>query len=320
MQRLLAMFAALVLTTVTVSSACTAAPASGQSGLSFTIEPSGKGDRIHVNFRRLGDRNNNWSSSYAPSELAGLDLARLRAPGTSPISFALVREAGRVDCAGTGGNALARGTCRVTSDPAFLSLLERRGIARPTEEQAYGLIALNVRRALIETLASARYPTPTISELMGLTALGVTDSYISGLARAGYRPASLDTLLEFKALDITPEYIAGFTRLGYADLPPGELVQLKALNITADYVAGFERIGYGRLPANQLVQLKALGVTPEFVAGFQRIGYRKLPVSKLVELKAVGVTPDFIRRMQQEGAELPSADDLGAGTLRPRRR
>ena len=95
MQRLFALLAAVFLTTVTVSSACTAAPA---STLSFVLEPSAKGERLRAHFRRIDQETNNWSSSFAPAELAGLDLARFRAPGTTPLSFAVVREAGRIDC------------------------------------------------------------------------------------------------------------------------------------------------------------------------------------------------------------------------------
>lgn len=307
MNRLFAMFAALILTTVTVSSACTAAAA---GTLNFTLEASGRNDQVQAQFRKDERSNDRWSSSFAARELAGLDLARFRAPGTAPLRFALVREAGRLDCAGTGGNSLGRGTCRVTADPAFQSLLARNGIARPDDGEQYGLIALNVRRELVEALAAARYPAPRIDDLMSLTALGVTSRTIGELASVGYRPKSLGTLVEFAALGITPDYIRGFVRLGYANLPASDLVQLKALNIDADYIAGFERIGYGRLPADDLVQLKALGVTPDYVAGFQRLGYRQLPVRKLVEMKALGVTPEFVRSLQREGMGLPSPDRL----------
>ncbi len=288
MSRFLAMTAALALTTVTVSSACDAASA---RGLGFTLEPSSKSERIRATFRNLDRDTSNWSSAFAPNELAGLDVERFQASGTSPINFAIVREAGRVDCAGSGGNSLARGSCRVTPDVRFHQLLARRGIGAPTEQQAYGLISLNVRHELIEALAAARYPTPKISDLMSLTAVGVTSPYIDGLARAGYRPQSLDTLLQFKALGITPDFIQGFVRLGYANLPPGELVQLKALNVTADYIAGFERIGYSRLPASQLVQMKALGVTPQFVQGVQRSEGRLPSPGRAVQLKAIGFSP-----------------------------
>lgn len=307
MHRFFAMIAAIVLTTVAVSSACTAAPV---STLSFLLEPGATNDRIQVRFRKPDERNNNWSSSFEARDLAGLDLARLRAPGTSPIDFAIVREAGRIDCSGTGGNSLARGTCRVTPDAAFHQLLEQRGIGRPDEDEAYGLIALDVRRELIDALADARYPTPDVGDLMGMTAVGVSRGYIAELARAGYRPDSLDSLLQFAALKITPEFIGRFARMGYGNLPADELVQLKALDVTPEFVAAFERIGYGRLPAEDLVQMKALGVTPEYVQSFRALGYNDLAIDDLVQMKALGVTAEFVRAVQREESALPSPEKL----------
>lgn len=307
MHRLFALIAALALTTVAVSSACSASPA---GALTFLLEPSGSNGAVQAHFRKSDERNNSWSSSFEIAQLAGLDLARFRAAGTSPVGFAIVREAGRIDCAGTGGNSLARGACRVTPNDAFLSMLEQRGIGRPDEEERYGLIVVDVRRDLVDALAAARYPTPDLDDLMGLTAVGVSRGYIADLARAGYRPDSLDTLLQFGALDISPEFIGRFASMGYANLPADDLVQLKALDITPEFIAGFERIGYGRLPAEDLVQLKALEVTPSYVLAFRQLGYRDLPIEKLVEMKALDVTPEFVRAVQRDQSALPSPDKL----------
>jgi hypothetical protein len=279
MNRFLALIGALVLAFVTVSSACIAAPS---EWIHFTLEPQRGSDLIHASFRnqtRGGE--NNWSSGFRASELAGLDAAGFRGAGNRPLRFALIREAGRLDCSGNGGNSRAAGNCSFTADQGFTQLLERRGIGRPTQEQGFGLMAVNVRRELIEAIAAARYPTPTIENLIALSALGADGRYISGMARAGYRPRTLDTLVQFKALNITAEWIAGFARIGYADVPGDELVQLRALN-----------------------------VTPEFITGFDRAGFRHLPVEKLVQLKALGIGPDLARKVAGDSAQLPGIDKL----------
>jgi hypothetical protein len=283
---MLAFVAALLLTALTVSSACVA---STGEPLQFTIEPASHGGEIEIRFKRERDQqhDNSWSSSFRPAELAGLDTAALDGPGNRPIHFAVVRDAGRVDCAGTGGNRMARGSCSLTPDAAFDSFLAARGIALPTEDQTFSLIALNVRRDLVGALAQARYPTPTIENLMELTAVGVTPAYISALAGQGYRPESVHGLVEFGALKITPEYIGSFSRAGYGNLKAEELVQLKALNITPEYVASFDRMGYGRLPVSTLLQLKALDVTPEYVRAVEQGGTLPSP-DHLVQLRALG--------------------------------
>jgi hypothetical protein len=277
---------ALILAFISVSSACTAAPT---EVVHFAIERGHESsDRLHVRFTKdvRGREQNNWSTDFRPDDLVGLDLAGFRGAGSRPLSFAIVREAGRLDCSGHGGESYAGGYCNFTANPAFTQLLESRGIGRPTDDQSFGLMAVNARRDIIDAVAAARYPTPSIDNLMALSALGVDGGYISEMSRAGYRPRNIDTLIEFKALNITPEWIAQFVRIGYGQLPGDELVQLKALNITPDYIAGFDRIGYRHLPVDELVQLKALNITPEFVQRIAAVDGGKPTVDKLVQIKA----------------------------------
>jgi hypothetical protein len=284
MNRFFALVAAMILAAISVSSACLAQPS---DLISFTLKPERSNvDKIHASFRdeSRGDRNN-WSTGFIPSDLIGLEVSSFHGSGTRPLHFAIAREAGRLDCAGTGGNGYASGNCRFTADPGFTQLLASRGIGQPTREQAFGLMAVNARRELIGALAAARYPTPSIDNLMALSALGVDGRYIAEMARAGYRPATLQSLIEFKALDITPEWISGFVRVGYANVAADGLVQMRALGITPDYIAGFQRIGYRNLPVDKLVQLKALNITPEFVRSAAGAQGELPPVSEVVERK-----------------------------------
>jgi hypothetical protein len=286
MNRFAALILALILASLTVSSACVAQPS---DWIHFTLEPERGSGQIKASFREGGDANkSNWSAGFVPSELVGLDVAGFRAGGSRALRFAVIREAGRLDCSGHGGESYAAGNCSFTADPAFTQLLISRGIGRPSRDQAFGLMALNVRHELIDAVAAARYPTPTVEDLMALTAVGVTGPYISGLAGAGYRPHTVHSLVEFKALGITPDWIGGFVRIGYGGLPADQLVQLKALNVTPDFIAGFDRAGYRHLPVDTLVQLKALDITPEFVRS--AVGQRTTmpPVNELVEMKIFG--------------------------------
>lgn len=288
MNRPLAFVCALLVAFVTVSSACMAKPA---DWVHFTLEQQrGNPAKIQASFRqdKNGRQHNDWSTGFMPSELIGLEVSSFHAAGTRPLHFAIVREAGRLDCSGNGGSDLATGNCRFTDNPAFTQLLVSRGIGRPTPEQGLGLMAVNARREMIDAVAAARYPTPTIDDLMGLSALGVDGRYITEMASAGYRPGSIHSLIEFKALGITPQWIGGFARVGYANVPGDGLVQMRALGVTPDYIAGFQRIGYRNLPVSQLIELKALNITPEFVQS--TVGRQTVmpPVSDLVEIKMFG--------------------------------
>lgn len=287
MNRFFALIGALLLAFISVSSACTAAPG---GWLHFALEPDHGSDRIKASFRSENrpDHQNNWSTGFRPSDLVGLDLAGFRSSGSRPLHFSVIREAGRLDCSGHGGESYAAGNCSFTRDAAFARLLEDRGIGNPTDEQALGLMAVNARRDVIDAVAAARYPTPSINDLMALSALGVDGAYIRSMAAAGYRPQSVDALVQFKALNITPAWIAGFSRIGYANLPAEHLVQLKALDITPEFIAGFDRLGYGHLKVDELVQLKALNITPDFVQRIAAADSALPSVDKLVELKAFG--------------------------------
>jgi hypothetical protein len=288
MNRCLAFLLAIAFAAVTISSACVAAPS---DWIHFTLEPErGASGKIQASFgdQSRGRGENSWSSGFPASQLIGLDLAGFRGSGNRPLRFAIVREAGRLDCAGNGGNAHAAGNCAFTADLGFTQLIVSRGIPRPTRREAFGLIALDVRRDIIDAVGAARYPTPDIDDLMAMTAVGVDGRYISGLARAGYRPHSIDTLVQFRALNITPEWIGGFARAGYPSIAADELVQLRALDITPEFIAGFDRLGYRGLPVDTLVQLKALNITPEFARTAERQRGVMPPVSELVQQKIFG--------------------------------
>ena len=284
MNRCLAFVFALLFASLSVASACTA---QAPDWVHFTLEPQRGSSEIRATFndegRRRGDHR--WSTSFAAPQLVGLDVASFRASGTRPIRFAVVREAGRLDCSGHGGDAYAAGNCSFTANSAFAQLLASRGIGRPTSEQAFTLMAVDARRELIDAVAAANYPTPKIDDLVALSALEVDGNYIRGLAQAGYRPRSIHTLVEFKALEITPEYIGNFARMGYANMAPDELIQLKALDITPAYIAGFERAGYRNLSVDKLVQLKALDVTPEFIRAMQSDADGKPSIDDVVQSK-----------------------------------
>ena len=239
----------------TISLACSASTA-GPEALSFRLSDQLQAGPIQVEFERPhpGGKSQ-WSDSFEPSQLAGLDRSAIRAPGSRPVRFALTREAGRVDCSGNGGSGRASGICSATANPAFLALLRERGIETPEGEQLFGLISLDVRRALIEALAAARYPTPSLDDLFGLTALDVDAAYIQALSSAGNRPPTLSALMEFKALDIDAAYVAGMHAAGYAGLSPDELVELKALDVTPEFARA--AASSGRRPSvDELVSRK----------------------------------------------------------------
>lgn len=259
MHHSLAICFAMILTTVSIA---TAGFAADVSTLRFEVSEAGN-DRLQLSLRREIAPNSSISSSFNVSELAGLDRAALRGRDGTPVTFALVREAGRLDCAGRAEARRARGTCRFAADPSFAAFLVASGVKRPTDREWLDLAVVGARRSLIEALKAGRYTMPTPGTLVGMTALGVSPEYIREMAAHGYRPRQTADFIPLKALDVSPAYIRSLKSVGYDRVPVEQLIQLKALGVTAEFIASYQRRGFRDLSVSRLVQLKALGIRPE---------------------------------------------------------
>lgn len=287
MTRSLALFLALILTTVSIA---TTGFAAELSALRFEVSASGD-DRLQLALRRDDGRGHTTSSSFRAKDLAGLDPAVLRASARQPIQFSLAREAGRLDCSGWSAERRATGNCRFAGDPAFAAFLAARGVSRPSEQQLLDMTIVGTRRTLVEALAQARFRSVTPGDLVAMTALNVTPEYIREMAAHGYRPVKAGDLIPLKALDVSPAYIRSLSRVGYGSLPAEELIQLKALNVTADFIAGFQRAGFRDLPVSRLIQLKALNIRPEELARQGRGRPAALFTNGLAPLGLAGLMP-----------------------------
>jgi hypothetical protein len=263
MHRSLALFLSLILASVSIATTGFAAEA---GTLRFDVAETTR-NRLQLSLSRDLTPRRTSGSSFQVDELAGFDRSRLKGPDGAPVSFSLVREAGRLDCAGKTFDHRARGTCRFTSDPSFASFLAASGVRRPNEDEWIALAMVGTKRSLVQALRQGRYTMPNPDTLVGMTALGITPEYLGTMAAHGYRPARTEDFLPLKALDVSPAYIRSLKSVGYDRVPVGELIQLKALGITAEFIASYQRHGYRNLSVSRLIQLKALGIRPEEVGG-----------------------------------------------------
>lgn len=256
--------------------------------LDFNLQEQGDGSiELAANFSRPGERHSQWNTRFAAAELDGLDIAGLHAGDPRPLRFAMMRESGHLDCAGTGSFGRASGRCNFAAEPAFAAMLAEARVTGGREDWL-SMFAVDVRGSLVVALRDAGYPPPTFDQLIELTAVGANADYIRAMAAAGYRPKTLDSLVEMRAVGVTPEWIAGFARLGLGAIDADELVELRALGIDADYVQSMRAAGYPNLKPEDLVELKALGVTADYARQVERHMGRQ-PPDRLVELKALGV-------------------------------
>ena len=309
MSRPLAFLAALLFAAISVSSACMAGPL--PDTISFELKPSLRSGNLQL---ALWDRTDEpppqhqrrFFRSEGPD---GLDLRTFAAGG--PVTFALVREAGRIDCAGTSTSSLATGSCRFTPDPGFADYLAAHGIARPTRDEAYALTMTQASRALIEALAAANYPRPDLDELTALVGAPGQPRLYRPARRPRVQAQRISTSSRaFAALHVTPDFIEGLKRAGYTQLDADDIVSFKALDITPEFIASLRSAGYPNLSADEVTQFAALHITPEFIAGFARAGFRDLDVDTLVQLKALNVTPEFIKSLEAHGLHPKTAEQL----------
>lgn len=288
MFRLFVFLGSLLLAFVSIS---TAGFAADLGELRFALASSGR-NMAQVRFsldEADGDNRHRVSTdtTMPARDLIGLAPGDLLGRGSRPLRFALVREAGRADCAGTGGEGRGAGRCRFVPDASFMALLAQAGVRSTGRREAFGMLLLNVRRELVMAVRDAGYRNPTASELTGLAALGVTPAYIRELDRRGYKPDRLGDLTAFKALGVTPEYVDGLVRAGFGRIAPDEIVQLKALGVSPAYLGQLRTAGYAPFRSSEVVQMRALGVTPADYARFRQ-AYGRVDVDRLIQAKALG--------------------------------
>lgn len=259
MTRLLALFGALLLTTISFA---TAGLAAASNALRFELMQRDN-DRVQLTLSSQASGRQRTSTGFRLEEFGGLSEASLQSLTQTPVRFSLTRDAGRLDCAGSGAMRRAAGTCRFTSNATFASFLAASGVSRPSDEEMLAMTVLGTSRTLVHGLRSARFDMPNPSDLIAMTAVGVTPEYIRDLAAHGYRPTKSADLIPLKALDVSPAYIRSLRNVGYDRLTAEELIQLKALGVSADFIVGLQRRGYRDLAVSRLVQLKALSIRPE---------------------------------------------------------
>lgn len=224
MHRSLALLLAILLTSFSITSVGFAA----QGGeLRFELSQR-SAHRVQLSLLDdEGSGHGRSSSSFALADLAGLDRSAMASSEATPISFALVREAGRIDCSGSGERGTAKGFCRFMPDRAFADYLSGQGLARPSEREAFALVMVGASRRLVQAIAAARYPTPDLDDLTALTALGVTEDYIAQLAASSYRPTDISDLIAFKALGGTPADVRAIRGSKVNLISADELIRLR---------------------------------------------------------------------------------------------
>ncbi|HEY7006194.1 MAG TPA: hypothetical protein VH392_06875 [Sphingomicrobium sp.] len=283
--------------------------------ISWSIQrQSGSTDEIQltVDSRWGAHSRSNWSNTRRLEELQGLSAAQLMGP-SQPVRFALVKEAGRLDCAGTAGAGRGSGQCSYTPNAAFAAYLQAHGIGTPEPHQSYSLTMSGVGRDLVEALDQSGFTRPDIDQLTAMGIHGATASYVRELGGLGYR-LSPDDLVAFKIHGVKTDYIRQMATIGPAlqHISPSDLVALNIHGVKPEFVREMAAIGpaFRNVSADDLVSMAIHGVRPEMARAYVQLEGGRLNADDVVSMAIHGVTADFLQQMAALGYRNFSADDV----------
>jgi hypothetical protein len=219
--------------------------------------------------------------SFEFSDIQG--LTREQASNGGPVSFSLVREAGRVDFEGTFQNGKGSGTWRFTANAGFVSAMKSRGFDfeqtsetdnREREDRLFAATVLNVTTALADDLNSAGFGKLQVEDLFKASIFKIDSNFMREMKASGFN-------------------------LGMEDL-----VKARIFKIDAEFVRQVGQMGFEKEPFESLVKMQIFKVTPEFITEMRTEGLNNLQVEDLVKLRIFKIDTDFIRAAKADGVPL----------------
>ena len=209
-------------------------------------------------------------------------LSREQALNGGPVSFSLVREAGRIDCEGTFQNGKGSGTFRFTGNAAFVSAMKSRGFdfsegrngdddEDRTEDRLFAATTLNVTTALADDLASAGFGNLKTEDLFKAAIFHVDSKFKNEMKASGF------------------------------DLDMENLVKARIFKIDPEFVKQVAQMGFEKEPFESLVKMQIFKVTPEFIAEMRNEGLTNLQIEDLVKLRIFKIDVNFIRQAKADG-------------------
>lgn len=241
-------------------------------------------DKINLHLERRSDKGgrHQHGQTYDFSDFQG--LTREQATNGGPVSFSLVREAGKIEMEGSFQNGKGSGTFRFTGNASFVSAMKSRGFdfdqyydddERKIEGRLFTATVLNITTALADDLTSA-----------GLGKLGVDDLFKAAI---------------FK---VDSKFMREMKAAGFDDLGMEELVKARIFKVDAELVKQVSQMGFEKQSLEGLVKMQIFKVTPEFVTEMRNEGLNNLQIEDLVKLRIFKIDTDFIREAKADGVPL----------------
>jgi len=249
----------------------------------WTATVSKDNSKIQLNLeRRSKHGRNNMGQSFEFSDLQG--LSREQALNGGPVSFSLVREAGRIDLEGSFQNGRGAGTFRFTGNPSFISAMKSRGF---DFEQS-----------------TSEDDRDSENRLFAATTLNVTTALADDLNSAGFGKLQVEDLFKAAIFKINSQFMREMKASGFPNLGMEELVKARIFKIDAEFVRQVTQMGFDKEPFESLVKMQIFKVTPEFVTEMRNEGLNDLQIEDLVKLRIFKIDTDFIRAAKADGVPM----------------
>src|SRR5215208_4180088 len=261
------------------------AGAQTQKSGDWTASVSKDEAKIQLNLEERRNKNGSkhqHGSCFDFSELQG--LTREQALSGGPVSFSLVREAGRIDCEGTFQDGKGSGTFRFTGNAAFVSAMKSRGF--DFEENSED---------------NDRHPE---DRLFAATTLNVTTALADDLNSAGFGKLQVGDLFKAAIFKINSAFMREMKASGFENLGMEELVKARIFKIDANFVRQVAQMGFEKEPFESLVKMQIFKVTPEFITEVRNEGLTNLHVEDVVKLRIFKIDAEFIRKAKADGANI----------------
>jgi hypothetical protein len=274
------------------------ASATAQSTMSgdWTAHLSSKDSKLQLNLERRSGKSgrNQMGQSFEFSDFQGLTREQVQNGG--PVSFSLVREAGRIDMEGTFQNGRGSGTFRFTPNLGFASAMKSRGFDfdqssdsddRDSEDRLFAATALNVTTALADDLNSADFGKLQTEDLFKAAIFKINSQFMREMKASGFQNLSFEDLVKARIFKIDAEFVRQVSQMGFDKEPFESLVKMQIFKVTPDFVTEMRNEGLTNVQIEDLVKLRIFKIDTDFIRAAKADGV-PLEVEKLVQRK-IGV-------------------------------
>jgi hypothetical protein len=264
----------------------TAAQAEQNLKGTWSIERSEKAGQVHFGLRhRSENHNSNFENDHPVNAFTGLDLAT---PGKHDVSFAMVRDAGRLDCEGYIKDGEGAGTYRFTPDAKYPAAMRAIGFDGVDSEKQFAMALHDVSLDYAKQMKAENLTDLETDKLLAFRIFNVNPQFIREMRATGLPARDANRLIAFRVHGVTPAIVEELRR-AHIDADENQLIAFRVHGVTPEYVQKVGKLGFGSPNPDQLVAMRVHGVTPEYIAGLQKRGVKDLTIDKVVALKVHGI-------------------------------